>query len=468
MTDLTAKQSQKKQVIDRVEATADTLTGRGGLALFVRYLERIGLEAPVGKWFGPLRRSAKGVGVWAVFVQVCCFFLDGTSRRLVHFDRLKRDAGYAAVLETAPDRLLSSHAVKRFFQSFRWGRIFLLRRLLQRLFLWRLNLARPAVVLLGLDTMVLDNDEALKRQGVEPTYKKVKGFQPLQVTWGRFIVDAVFRSGSKHSNHGDTAEQTLRHLVAEIRRHYRADVPMVVRLDSGFFDQKLFAALEELGVGYIGGGKMYADIQAYARQQDRSGWTPYRDGRHEWEFFEFGNRRQSWKGFRRAIFCRLVTGANGQRRLEFARPDTVIYTNLGRGAAIDAQLRQAGRADLLEAAGAVAEYHRRGGDELVHRALKDFAAEELPFHRFTANAAYYYLLLTAFFLAETFKEDVCGGVVPLTAYPTTLRRTLIDIAAKIVRHAGRIILKVSAAVLAALDFQTLWARSGSPPKLSLT
>ena len=72
------------------------------------------------------------------------------------------------------------------------------------------------------------------------------------------------------------------------------------------------------------------------------------------------------------------------------------------------------------------------------------------------------------FLAETFKEDVCGGVVPLTAYPTTLRRTVIDIAAKFVRHAGKIVLKVSAAVLEALDFQTLWTRSGSPPKLSLT
>jgi len=275
MSDSTPKQSPKKQVIDRVEATADTLTGRGGLALFVRYLERIGLEAPGGKWFGPLRRSAKGVEVWAVFVQACCFFLDGTSRRLVHFDRLKRDAGYAAVLETTPDRLLSSHAVKRFFQSFRWGRIFLLRGLLQQLFLWRLNLAKPPVVLRGLDTMVLDNDEAPKRQGVEPTYKKVKGFQPLQVTWERFIVDAVFRSGAKHSNHGDTAEQTLRHLVAAIRRHYRADVPIVVRMDSGFFDQKLFAALEKLGGGYIGGGKMYEDIQVYARQLDRDGWTPY-------------------------------------------------------------------------------------------------------------------------------------------------------------------------------------------------
>jgi hypothetical protein len=31
--------------------------------------------------------------------------------------------------------------------------------------------------------MVLDNDEALRREGCDPTYKKVKGFQPLHLIW---------------------------------------------------------------------------------------------------------------------------------------------------------------------------------------------------------------------------------------------------------------------------------------------
>ncbi len=39
----------------------------------------------------------------------------------------------------------------------------------------------------------MDNDEARKRHGVEPTHKKVKGFQPLQLNWGRLIIEAVCR-----------------------------------------------------------------------------------------------------------------------------------------------------------------------------------------------------------------------------------------------------------------------------------
>ncbi|MDA2930863.1 hypothetical protein MYX84_13115 [Acidobacteria bacterium AH-259-O06] len=118
-----------------------------------------------------------------IFKQLFCFFLDGSSRHLVYFDALKEDAAYAGAIETDSKALLSSHAVKRFFWAFRMWRIGLFRRLLQQLFLWRLRLQKPAVVLLGLDTMVMDNDEAPGREGVAPTYKRVKGFQPLQVTW---------------------------------------------------------------------------------------------------------------------------------------------------------------------------------------------------------------------------------------------------------------------------------------------
>jgi hypothetical protein len=54
-------------------------------------------------------------------------------------------------------------------------------------------------------------------------------------------------------------------------------------------------------------------------------------------------------------------------------------------------------------------------------------------------------------------------VVPLEAYTTTLRRQVIDVAAKIVRHAGQVIFKVTEATMARLQFAKLWARSNMPP-----
>jgi len=102
----------------------------------------------------------------------------------------------------------------------------------------------------------------------------------------------------------------------------------------------------------------------------------------------------------------------------------------------------------------------------VHRALKDFGFEQLPFKRFSQNAALYYTMLVAFFLYEAFKEDVCKGVVDLGAYASTVRRRVIDIAAKIVRHGGKVTLKVTRATWKALGFAQLWQRSGAPPRFA--
>jgi hypothetical protein len=103
---------------------------------------------------------------------------------------------------------------------------------------------------------------------------------------------------------------------------------------------------------------------------------------------------------------------------------------------------------------------------LVHRGLKDFGFEELPFLRFAPNAALYYTMVVAFFLFECFKRDVSGDVIPVESYATTLRRRLIDVAAKIVRHAGQVILKVATAAMGQLQFATLWAKSGAPPQFA--
>ncbi len=113
--------------ISAVEITADTLTGRGGFTLFSRYVCNNGLFPHLERLFGGLRKSAKGKPVSRLFHQVFCFLVDGTSRHLVSFDGLKADEGYARAIETEPGHMVSSHAVKRFFGAFAWGRLWLFR-----------------------------------------------------------------------------------------------------------------------------------------------------------------------------------------------------------------------------------------------------------------------------------------------------------------------------------------------------
>ena len=111
----TRESHPKHPKIVNIEVTEDKLTSRAGLALFVRYLDGIGLGWFVARWLGPLRKNSKGQSAAECLRQVLLFLVDGTSRHLKHFDAMKDDEGYAATIEREPEDLLSSHSVKRFF-----------------------------------------------------------------------------------------------------------------------------------------------------------------------------------------------------------------------------------------------------------------------------------------------------------------------------------------------------------------
>lgn len=350
-----AQDKNKNVVINKLEVTSDTMTGRGGLNLLVKYLGAINIYSILHYQFGWIRKSKKGAAIESIFKQLFCFFIDGTSPYITHFDQLKDDPGYAAIIETQPDEMVSSHQVKRFMKAFPFLCHNAFRFILKHLFVWRLRLECPSVIFLMLDTMVMDNDDALKRQGVSATYKKKKGFQPLHLIWEGKIVDAIFRGGSKHGNSGTAAKNMLVRSIRLIRSQYNETVPIIVRMDSGFFD---------------------ADLT-----------------------------------------------------------------------------------DLLQPQQIIANHHLRGADELPHRSLKDFASQKLPFQKFNANASWYYCMIMSLFVFESFKEDHLTDLVEVGAYPTTVRRIVIDIAAKIVRKSHYVILKVTRDVMDRLDFGFLWKAS---------
>lgn len=458
---MSKKVFKSNREITRVDVTSDTLTGRGGQSLFVRYLSKVCLYELLSDLFCRQRRSKKGLALWIMFKQIFCWLYDGTSRHLTEFDRLKSDAGYAGVIETKVSDMASSHQVKRFFKSFSWlsGKLF--RQVLRRMFIWRLKIQIPEVIDLTIDTMVMNNDAAKKRHGSQPTYKKVKGFQPIQIIWNGKIVDGIFRGGKKHSNYGKTVINMTREIVNLIRKEYSMTVPIIIRLDSGFFDEKNFIEFDKLGVGFICTGKMYEGVKQYVGDCYDANWQIYDNSHQEWEYIEFGYRCSSWKNFYRAIYTK-PSYEGEQRLLDFARPDNVILTNIGVNPRVLENCSIERQNQLLKAEKIIESHHQRGGDELPHRGLKDFGFEELPFKRFAANSALYYCMLISFFLFETFKEDVLKDVLSIGSYATTVRRTVLDFAAKIVETGREIILKVTNTIMNTLRFDLLWQRCQNP------
>lgn len=183
-----------------------------------------------------------------------------------------------------------------------------------------------------------------------------------------------------------------------------------------------------------------------------------------WHYFECEERRKTWdEGIYYRVFYTKPVCEGKQMLFEFARPENIIYTNIGMNPELTEALRKAGKEGYLQAEKIIESYHQRGTDELVNEQLKNFGTEQLPFTRFESNAAFYYFMVIAFFLFECFKRDVANGIVDTHSYATTLRRKIIDSAGNIVHKAGKIILKVSSAVYERVLINDLWKKCNNAP-----
>ena len=176
--------------ITKIGITNDKLSARGGLLFFLRYIEKIGLYSLVsGTILSKLTKSNKGLQLRGFLKQMFAFFIDGTDMSISGFDQRKEDEGYASLLENRIDEMASSHQIKRFFSKISIVNNLIFNKILHELFIWRLKITKPTIIELGIDTMVMDNDYAKKREGNETTYKKKKGFQSLHICWGPFLID---------------------------------------------------------------------------------------------------------------------------------------------------------------------------------------------------------------------------------------------------------------------------------------
>lgn len=454
--------------ITKLSVTNDKISARGGISLYLRYIQNIKLFGLMSDHLtSVLVINSKGLQLQQFLKQMLAFFIDGTDMSISGFDRKKKDKGYAALLENHTSDMVSSHQIKRFFIKFILIKDGIFNKILHELFIWRLLIENPKIIILGIDTMVMDNDDSKKREGNEPTYKKKKGFQPLHICWGPFLIDVLFRKGSAHSNHGTDYTDRVKAVVELIRNRYSKKVPIIICADSGFSDQKAFSCFEEeLHIHYITTSRLYKDIRDYAELIKSDTYGELSNGKVAWRYFEFANKRASWNKFRKSIFTTLSCDEQGQYLIGFDKTDSLIYTNIGTNKIADERLRAASGEHYFNTEAIIQLSHKRGADELIHRSIKEMATkEQLPFKKFGMNRTYYFLLVISHFIFEAYKRDVTVGTIPISVYPNTFRRRLIDFAAKITYGGRNVFLNVTRDIYETYNLDEIWKKCQSPPKI---
>lgn len=459
------KYNNPKRRINKIEVTDNTINGRGGLVLINRYLSQIKILELIENVLKGFRKKQNSISLTLLIKQILMYFIDGTQKSISGFDHLKQDQSYASVLELDQEQLVSSHTVKRFFRKFIFfNKSFLLNKILNHLFIWRLKITKPSVIELDMDTVVFNNEDAQKREGCSPTYKNNRGLHPQNLTWNGVVIDTKFRRGSAHSNHGTDVKNTLDRIVKLIRKRYDGNVPIVITFDSAYFDEKSLDYLnKKLGIGFICYGKMYEYIKEKMSSVPKDAFKEYHKGKQLWHYFEDKSKPKSWNNIEdlRTIFTTCSSDENGQVLLDFSRLDSVLYTNIGHDNQVTAQLIKAGHGNLLETEEIIEAAHKRGKYELCNRSLKDFMlSENFPFHRFGMNSAYYHIMVIAHFLFESYKHDVIEKAeisdIKITCYPSTFRRFFIDFAVQIVRTRNTVFMKLRENVCHRLNLKKIW------------
>ena len=74
--------------ISKIEVTNDVISARGGIILFLRYLENTRVFELMEQFLGEMKGSKKGLTSREFLIQITAFIIDGSHNSINYFDRL--------------------------------------------------------------------------------------------------------------------------------------------------------------------------------------------------------------------------------------------------------------------------------------------------------------------------------------------------------------------------------------------
>lgn len=404
----------------KLEASDETLTAHAGLALFGEYCRAIGLA----KWLGQeLPAPGSGAGYAASsHVLSLVLMLHGGGRRLEDIRTLHADSGLRELLQLA---VPSSDALGDWLRRMGAGTgLAGLARVQRRVVRQILAHRDCREHTLDIDATQIVAEKATARR----TYKGELGYMPMvgHLAETGIVLHDAFREGNVSPGTGNL--EFIEACEAQLPKGHRITA---VRADSAAYQAAIFNHCETHGqVFAIGADRDQAVMAAIAALPETT-WSAYRDG-------EIAETVHCMNGTAKAF--RLIVMRRA-RQGELFDADTLHYRY-----AVIASNRN-------ESAAATLDWYCQRGDASENR-LKELklglGLEYLPCGQFEANAVFFRIGALAYNLFKGFLQ--CAFHADWHKHQVqTVRWRLYQTAGKIVRHAGRVYLKVSRAALALFE-----------------
>jgi hypothetical protein len=405
----------------KLGSTEERLTAQGGLVLFGEFCRAVGLESWLDR---ELAAPGSGAGYApSVHARALILMLHGGGRSLEDVRALRVDTGLLELLGL--EALPSSDALGDWLRRTGKGAgLAGLNRINRRLL--RRALAKGKV---RAHTLDIDATQIVaEKQTARRTYKGEIGYMPIvgHLAETGLVVGEEFRDGNVTPATGNL--EFIRACEANLPEGHRI---AALRADSASYQAAILNECEASAKTFAIGAHHDRAVMATIEAIPKADWKPWRDG----EIAEsVHTMNDTHKAFRLVVVRRA-------RQAELFEDTGERY----RYTAVASNRKE-------DAAASMAFYCRRG--EASENRLKElkvgFGLERMPCGQFTANAVFFRLGALAYNLYKLFvqwalaKEWRCHQV-------QTVRWRLYQTAARIVRHAGAVYLKVSAEALALFE-----------------
>jgi Transposase DDE domain group 1 len=387
----------ERVVSDAGIALAATLAGRLGIAALVERFVRLRPERPgAGNAGRKVMTLIYAMVLGADSIDDCDLLRSGRIGRLL--------GGWMA----APSTLGT------FLRAFTFGHV----RQLDRVLAETLTRAWKAGAGPGSERLVVDVDSFVgevhgyRKQGAAFGYTRKLGYHPILATRAGTgeVLHLRLRKGSANTQRGIVRFSD--ELIARVARAGATGVKLF-RADSGFWNGKVFARLEQAGWSYSIGVRMTKTVRELVAQIPEMAWTTIDD------YPDTGEAQIAETALDgRRLIVRRVRTLGIQAELFATWQHFPFATN---------------RSDEL--ALVEAEHRQHAVVELVIRDLKDQALAHFPSGQFHANAAWTVIAALAHNLLRW--TTLLGQPAATVRVARTLRRRLLTLPGRLTRHAGR-------------------------------
>lgn len=240
-----------RRVIKRdlsIEFGREQLTSYGGLELLRRFFGRIGLNARIRCALAEQRLGGDYGASHLILLVIGLLVVGG--RRLAHLRYVTNDPLFARLCGLS--RLPSDRTVVNWLKQFTQTSLRALVRLnSELLYEWIEQLKLPRLTI-DLDGTVICTGAkvAWAARGFNPHHRKAPSYYPLLAHLAQTgqILRLKNRPGNVHDSKG--AEAFLSQLIAELRARFGRSLPLELRMDAAFFQQKLLRLLARQNCGY--------------------------------------------------------------------------------------------------------------------------------------------------------------------------------------------------------------------------